>query len=481
MNQPWHLIVQLGYLSVFLLMAVIIRRFLPFIKKFRIPDAIVAGFLAMIAGPSLLNIVPLDFKLLTALVYHLMAIGFIALSLKGEKRKGVVRSAISGSLYIVISYAIQGMIGLGLTLLLIHTFYPKLFPSFGFLLPFGFAQGPGLAGGMGAEWEAIKLPDGSSAFPHGASIGFSFSTIGFLWACFVGVPLMNYLVKRRKKKGEMPVIQEGEPAGILMERERDYAGISRSIDKMTTQLILVLAIYLGLRFGLTGITKLLKIFLPGSLGESMASIFWGFQFGFGALVGTIVGRLIRKLENKGFLKGRAMSNYILQHIGGTSIDFMIAASIAAIDVRVFVANMIPILIITTIGGLAVIVYTWFFVRKFWRNTYVEHFVAFFGMHTGTISTGMALLRGVDPNFKTSAATDMIYGSGIALIFGIPLIFLAGLPVHGFLSNKPQLYWITLLLCFAYALIIFIIWFSPPVSRFFTKYTKDVKRVKVESQ
>ena len=103
------------------------------------------------------------------------------------------------------------------------------------------------------------------------------------------------------------------------------------------------------------------------------------------------------------------------------------------------------------------------------------------MHTGTISTGMALLRGVDPNFKTSAATDMIYGSGIALIFGIPLIFLAGLPVHGFLSNKPQLYWITLLLCFAYALIIFIIWFSPPVSRFFTKYTKDVKRVKVESQ
>ena len=472
MHQPWHLIVQIGYLSIFLFIAIGIRRFIPFVRKFRIPDAIVAGFLALIAGQGVFKILEIDLKLMTALVYHFMAIGFIALSLKGEERKGVVRSAISGSLYIVISYAIQGIVGLGITIIFINTLYPNLFPSFGFLLPFGFAQGPGLAGGMGAEWETIKLANGNSAFPNGASIGFSFSTIGFLWACFVGVPLMNYFVRRRQKKMAKGKNFQLKPAPFLVERERDYSSMARSVDKMTTQFILIFLIYIILRVGLIGITKLLGIVLPGSLGQNMASMFWGFQFGFGALMGTFIGKLIRKLESVGFIKGKITSNYILQHIGGTAIDFMIAASIAAIDIHVFVAYIFPIFVVTTVGGITVILYTWFFVKTFWANTFVEHFVAFFGMHTGTISTGMALLRGVDPNFKTSAATDMIYGSGIALILGIPLIFLAGFPAYGFVTNQPNLYWITLLLCFAYALVILFIWFSSPIRRFFTKYTGE---------
>jgi ESS family glutamate:Na+ symporter len=47
------------------------------------------------------------------------------------------------------------------------------------------------------------------------------------------------------------------------------------------------------------------------------------------------------------------------------------------------------------------------------------------MLTGTASTGVALLREVDPNFKTPAATDLVTGSTTAVLFGLPILLIAG--------------------------------------------------------
>lgn len=506
MTQPWSLILDLCFLGIFLLIAVVLRRFLPFIRRFRIPDAIIAGFLGLVAGPSILNIVPRIGKFiggiiktapgvtpdvaesinitlfqtdtLLALVYHLMAISFIALALKSSEGEGRTRSAVSGGFYMVASYAIQGFVGLGVTLILMLTLFPNLFPSFGFLLPFGFGQGPGLAGEMGRSWSQIMIPGTSmSAFPNGESVGLSFSTIGFLWACLVGVPLMNILIRRRKRRGE-PEPGFGKPpppepgAHFLIEKERDYSGMARSVDKATTQLMLIGGIYFLLILGLNGLTVLIKALIPGSFGANILKLFWAFHFGFGALIGTFVGKLIRKMEDKRWVKGgKGTNNYLLQHIGGTAIDFMIAASIAAINVRVLGPYIVPILIVTTIGGAVTAGYIWFFVKRVWPKTFVEHFVTFFGTHTGTLATGMALLRGVDPQFRTSAASDAVYGSGIGLAMGVPLILMASLPSTGFEKGNPNYYWWTLLLILGYLAIILAIWFNPWTFKFFTRHTR----------
>ncbi|TKJ42852.1 sodium:glutamate symporter [candidate division TA06 bacterium B3_TA06] len=493
MLEPWSLIVDLALLGVFLLIAVVIRRFVSFIRKFRIPDAIIAGFIGLIVGPSVLNILPkitrihgdftevitpLQSGTLLTLIYHLMGIAFIALALKSSEGKGRTRSAVSGGFYMVASYAIQGFIGLAVTLILMLTIFPDLFPSFGFLLPFGFGQGPGLASQMGKLWSDIMVPGtATSAFPNGASVGLSFSTIGFLWACIVGVPLMNILIRRRRRRGE-PEPGFGKPpppqpgAHFLIEKERDYSGMARSIDKATTQLMLIGGIYIVLLLGLEGLTWLLNTLVPGKLSANMLKLFWGFHFGFGALIGTLVGKFVRKMEDKGWVKGgKGTNNYLLQHIGGTAIDFMIAASIAAINVRVLGPYIVPILIVTTIGGVVTIGYIWFFVRRVWPKTFVEHFVTFFGTHTGTLATGMALLRGVDPQFRTSAASDAIYGSGIGLLMGIPLIAMASLPATGYELGNPNYYWITLLLIIGYLAVILFIWFNPWTFKFLTKHTR----------
>ncbi|ABR31198.1 hypothetical protein Tmel_1349 [Thermosipho melanesiensis BI429] len=47
-----------------------------------IPNSILAGFIGFIIGPNFLNLIKVDVNFLGKLIYHLMAIGFISLSLR---------------------------------------------------------------------------------------------------------------------------------------------------------------------------------------------------------------------------------------------------------------------------------------------------------------------------------------------------------------------------------------------------------------
>jgi ESS family glutamate:Na+ symporter len=56
----------------------------------------------------------------------------------------------------------------------------------------------------------------------------------------------------------------------------------------------------------------------------------------------------------------------------------------------------------------------------------EAFVSMYGMLTGTISSGVILLRQLDPSFKTPAANNLITGSSFGIVLGAPLLILIGL-------------------------------------------------------
>lgn len=50
----------------------------------------------------------------------------------------------------------------------------------------------------------------------------------------------------------------------------------------------------------------------------------------------------------------------------------------------------------------------------------------FGMLTGTISSGILLLREIDPSYKTPAATNLLSGSSFGILLGAPMLILIGL-------------------------------------------------------
>ena len=114
---------------------------------------------------------------------------------------------------------------------------------------------------------------------------------------------------------------------------------------------------------------------------------------------------------------------MLDRITGTVFDFMIIASIMAIDIEVIIQTGMwaSLLIVTTIGGLA----TYFYLRKTVKRVYPEYeheaFITLFGNLTGKAANAIALLREVDPNFKTPAADDLVTGSSTAVMFGAPLL------------------------------------------------------------
>jgi len=89
---------------------------------------------------------------------------------------------------------------------------------------------------------------------------------------------------------------------------------------------------------------------------------------------------------------------------------------------------------------------------------VENTLAFFGMLTGTISTGMALLREVDPALETGTAENLVFGSGFSIFVGIPMIAVLNVPAFALRTGNSVYFLYTLLTMLAYGFFLYIVWF-----------------------
>ncbi|AKI97536.1 sodium:glutamate symporter [Kosmotoga pacifica] len=442
MENSWGIVGDFMILSLLLGVAILMKKLIKPLNKLLIPNAVLAGFLGMAFGPGGLNLLNFSYDRLGILVYHLMAIGFISIALK-KRKAASSRSAMNTGFFIAISYAIQGIIGFSIAMVLAYTFFPNLFIPFGLLLPLGFAQGPGQAYSIGSQWEAL-------GFENGGTIGLTIAAIGFLWATFGGIVMLNVLVKGKRARKIVPERPQVVEKVETIVRDYEFS----DIDGMTIQAMVVGSVYLVTYLFLKYFTSWIGNF--GTFGETFAQVLWGFHFVIGVIFafsfrGTY--DFFRKKKKREYL-----NSFLLQRIAGLVFDYMVAASIAAISLELIKEYMIPILIITTAGGLATAAYTIYFSKWIYKHAVMEHIVTFFGMHTGTISTGIALLRELDPQFESGTAEDMVIGSGFALFLGLPLMIIINIPILGFKLGRPVYYFYTLLALLFYFSIMYIFWF-----------------------
>jgi len=437
MLEMWESVKEFIFLSLFLIIAIILKRKIKFLQRFLIPTSIIGGFIGLILGAEALKWVQLDAARLGTIIYHLMAVGFISVALK--ERTSVPashrRDNVNTGLAIISSYLIQGIIGFAITLSLAYTFLPKLFPPFGLLLPLGFAQGPGQAFSIGASWEEL-------GFANGGNIGLAIATIGFLWAIFFGIPLLNILVRKKKAWGledrEKVIKLKGED-----EEEKHTENIPKRmfIDSLTVQVVLIGVVYLITYFTLRGVSIALQPL--GEYGHTVAQLLWGFHFVVATMFAILVRIILNALKKKNWLHIKYPDNYILQRISAGSFDFMIVAAIAALSISTFRENWIPIVIVTTAGGAFTIVYAVYLSRRIYTNYIIEHIVGLYGQFTGTITTGMALLREIDPDSESNVPENLVLGGAVALPLGVPLMFVLGFAVTGYTAGKPLFYFYSL--------------------------------------
>jgi ESS family glutamate:Na+ symporter len=432
MNFSWKVIMDAGAISLALLISTILRSRIRFFQKFLIPNALTAGFLLLPCYNFLFPALGYGGNRLGELVYHLLNVSFIAMTLrssppkvKGHKGGGVLGMATG----ILSGYAFQALLGLGLTLL----FMPGLHPAFGLFLPLGFASGPGQSFAIGKGWESM-------GFPGASTVGLTMAAIGYLWGCFGGIFLINHGRRKGWLRGEglgllkdkailSGVVARGgeKPVGARLTTD------SEALDSFSFHAGMVMFTYFLSFLLLKLITWLLGF--AGPSGMELAANLWGLNFMFSALMAIVVRKVmdLARLDH-------VLDDDTLSRLSGFGVDFMLAGSVAAISVVFIAQYWVPILLMSTICGIATtIIIPWMCSRMF-RDHVFERMLMIYGVSTGTLSTGLALLRVTDPEFKTNVASDYMLSAGLTFVLAIPFILSINFPAWAYTRNDMGWYW-----------------------------------------
>lgn len=412
----WNPIIQVAIIAAVILAANVLRRKIPFIKNSMVPTAVLAGFIILLL--KIVGAVKVNVEWFEMLTYHCIAIGFIAMSLRtpeAKAKKGSYIGLKSGAV-IVGSYMIQGITGLVISLGLAYTVMPGLFKASGVLLPMGYGQGPGQANNIGATYEAL-------GFVGGQSYGLAIAAAGYICACVVGVIYVNYLIRKGKLEKTNHDVISGSVTVDTFQDENEIP-IAESLDKCSIQVALVLIVY-GVTYFVTWCATSAFSMISDGLANMLNPLLWGFNFmiGAGLAIGCRVG--MKHLRKKKIMNRQYQNNYLLSRISGLAFDVMIVTGLACIEIKDLKGLWIPYILMVVLGAIVTLSHLKFVCRRVYGDYYYEGLVSMFGMMTGTISSGVLLLRELDPQMKTPAANNMVIGSSFAILLAAPLLVLVG--------------------------------------------------------
>ena len=414
----WNPMIQLGIISCMIVVANVMRRKIPFIRKTLMPTAVLAGFLVLIL--RLTNILNSDTIFMEQLTYHMLGLGFIAMSLKiPEKNNGASKGigSKSGAL-IVTTYLVQAATGLIVSILVALFLIPDFFKASGILVAMAYGQGPGQPNNVGTTYEALGMTGGQS-------FGLSLAACGYLCACIVGVVFLTLYSRKNKLERCENVTDLSGSVTIGHFQDENEIPVAESIDKFSIQIAFVAAIYLLTYLATCGITRLLGLLSEG-LASTVSTLLWGFNFIIGSAIAIAVREIFKKLRQMKIMTRQYQNNYLLSRISGAAFDIMIVAGIASINLEDISGYWVPFILMAVAGGIVTFIYLKYMCNKIYPGYENEAFFSMYGMLTGTISSGVLLLREIDPEFKTPAANNLVVGSSFGILFGAPVLLLVSM-------------------------------------------------------
>lgn len=467
-SKVWGFFCLIAVLLVALLVANMLKRKVPFIRKSLIPTSVLAGIIILVVSSIYTIATKGDYlfelgffgspaeseqdlslsglELLEIVTYHCLALGFIATAFKPAQQKLSKKRSIevfNSGVTTVSTYLMQAILGMSITVLACVLFPaimkigdgPGLIHYAGIILCFGYGQGTGQALNYGKIYQNINkgIAPTDDEYIHniigtlgnGSDFGLSIASLGFISAAIGGV--IYLIIARRRREKALKNSDLGETMTLEKVQSSDELPMESSgVDKITLQLALVLGSY----FIAYGIIYLLGLIIPG-----MKATIYGFNFLIGVLVATIVCALLRFFRKKNIIKHEFINPFLMKRIAGFFFDIMIIAGMAAIRPDTLGKYWHVLLIMGVVGAVSTFFYLKFVANKLFPEYKDEQFLATYGMLTGTASTGMILLREWDPKFKTPAADNLVFQNFPAIAFGFPLLLLAApkmIAVHPYL-------------------------------------------------
>ena len=252
---PWTLFVDAGIVAVLLLIGKWIRVTVKPVQRLFIPPSLIAGFLGLAFGPNGLGWIPLSTHVGTyAGILIAFIFGCLPFSSKGlgDNRANIGRIWFYSQSGMLMQWIFGGFVGLTL----LHYGWPRLNEAFGLAMPSGFCGGHGTAAAIGSAFHTLGYDDM-------LTLAMTSATVGIIAAVVCGL----FIVKWATRRGHTTFLSDFAQlppelrVGLLPEAKRTSMGTSTcssiSIDSLTFNLIIVMAVALG-GYGLSqGVTLLL--------------------------------------------------------------------------------------------------------------------------------------------------------------------------------------------------------------------------------
>lgn len=407
---PWTLFVDIGIISLLLLVGKWMRVKIKWVQKLFIPPSLLAGFIGLALGPYGFDILPISNQTGT---YAGILIAFIfgALPLTSKKAEGSNKEISTMWAYsqtgLLLQWAFGGLLGL----LVLNQIWP-LSPGFGITMPSGYCGGHGTAAAIGQAF-------GQLGHDEILTLAMTAATVGIVASVLLGLVFVKWGARNKHTAylADYNDLPSELRTGLLPPEKRESMGESTcssiSIDSLTFNLAIVCAIALG---GY-GVSKLAAYFMPGFELPVFSCAF-------------VVGILLKKLLDKTHAS-ESICPQTVNHISGAMTDYLVAFGIASIKLSVVLEYIVPLVILLLSGLVVTLIYVFVMARKLMKECWFEKALFTWGWFTGTMAMGIALLRVVDPKMKSrcldsyALAYLFIAPVEISLITFAPVAFVNG--------------------------------------------------------
>jgi ESS family glutamate:Na+ symporter len=240
-------------------------------------------------------------------------------------------------------------------------------------------------------------------------------------------------------------------AGVVEAEQRPHPkrAVLGGLEPLSSQIVAIALVYLAVWVFLELITPVLP--------AKQVPMVWGFHF----LIGTGFAMLARPLAAK-LPGGTPLDNDLLARISSVIVDVATCAALAAVSVKILGAYLVPLLVISSVGGLLTALVCVWMARRAFPTAPFQHAIVTYGSLTGTATTGMALLRMLDPELSGPAARNYVRGVPLSAVLGAPLLLTMSFVVNDFPESYPKAPLIMLGGLFAYAAVLVALWrvFAP---------------------
>lgn len=385
-----------GWASIALLLGVLLRAKIPFLRNMLVPASVIAGVIGFIFINVMMKAgvdIGTDTDMYTTVVNNLFTVSFISIALtstpksEGNSVKNTLRGTIGLGTVWSLLYALTPLIGVGIIALIGGSF--GMDKIYGMLIQFAFCQGPGQSASFGALFE-------SYGWENASTVAIAFSAIGFIAAFLIGIPMAKVGVKRGLAKHSGKIDERILKGYLKADEQKDVTNKDTTISSNIETLAFHFAI-IGLCYVLAvGIGKLFSL-LPGFWGSSLS----GMMFMNGMYAGYIVKFVMKKLKID-FL----LDNTLQSKITGWTADYLVVCAFMSVSISLISQWIVPMLVVCIVCAAVTFFVSLYFGQRFGGTNDFERTLGLYGMCTGTVPSGIALVRIVDPDFKTSTSVEL---------------------------------------------------------------------------